>query len=336
MEVKDENNLAARLTASLARRLPLLDERHQSALRLHSGFYEGAAGITVDLYGKTLVLYSHLTDPQASYEIIQEARDFYLQALPWVECAISKHHASDDPELRKGEITFGSRPDQRVVEEGIQYAVDLRLNQDAGFYLDTRLLRTWLCQHSKGLDVLNTFAYTGSLGIAALAGEARQVVQLDRSAKFLEFARRSAMANRLDLGKMKLTAVDFFVGMGQLKRSNKLFDTVILDPPFFSVSDKGKVDQTEESYRLINKVRPLVRDGGRIIAINNALYLSGMDFMTMLNDLGRDGFLTVEETVAVPQDITGFAETRRTGPPVDPEPFNHPTKIAVLRVKRKS
>lgn len=335
MEVSDENNLVACLSVSLARRMPILEESHQSALRLHSGFYEGASGITVDLYGKTLVLFSHLPDPQASYEIIQEARDFYLQALPWVECAISKHHASDDPELRKGEITFGSRPDQRVVEEGIQYAVDLRLNQDAGFYLDTRFLRDWLIRHSKDLDVLNTFAYTGSLGIAALAGGARQVVQLDRSAKFLEFARRSAMANRLDLGKMKLIAVDFFVGMGQLKRSNRLFDTVILDPPFFSVSEKGKVDQTEESYRLINKVRPLVKDGGRIIAINNALYLSGGDFMAMLNELGRDGFLHVEETIAVPPDITGFPDTQHAKPPVDPSPFNHPTKIVVLRVKRK-
>ncbi len=335
METFTENDLIKILGSSLAHRLALLDKDHLTALRLHNGFYEGAPGIAADLYGKTLVLFSYVQDQQASYEIVQEARDFYLQSLPWVECVIAKHHASSDADLRRGEITFGSRPDHLVLEEGIQYEVDLRMNQDAGFYLDTRTLRTWLHHHSKGLEVLNTFAYTGSLGVAALAGGARQVVQLDRSAKFLDFSRQSAIANQLDLGKMKLTTVDFFVGVGQLKRKNRLFDIVILDPPFFSVTDKGKVDQTEESYRLINKIRPLVRDGGRIVTINNALFLSGGEFDVMLQNLGKDGYLTLEERIPVPPDMTGFPATILAKPPIDPAPFNHPTKIAVLKVKRK-
>jgi 23S rRNA (cytosine1962-C5)-methyltransferase len=37
----------------------------------------------------------------------------------------------------------------------------------------------------------------------------------------------------------------------------------------------------------------------------------------------------------VPADITGYPETIVSNPPVDPAPFNHPTKIAVLPVHRK-
>ncbi|MRS03988.1 SAM-dependent methyltransferase, partial [bacterium] len=280
-------------------------------------------------------LFSHAENEEDSIVLSQDARDIYLEALPWIKCVLVKHHNARDKDLRNGVITFGSKLDDVVVEHGVKYALDLKLNQDASFYLDTRNLRKWIMSHAGGLEVLNTFAYTGSLGLAALAGGAASVFQLDRNRKFLDLARRSAMLNRLDLGKMKLAAVDFFVGIGQLKRSNTLFDMVILDPPFFSVTEKGMVDQAKESHRLVNKVRPLLKDGGRIIAINNSLFLEGAEFIRSLEDLGRDGYVSIEEVIPVPEDITGFPDTILGNPPVDPAPFNHPTKIVVLKVKRK-
>ena len=108
---------------------------------------------------------------------------------------------------------------------------------------------------------------------------------------------------------------------------------MIIDPPFFSTTSKGRVDQENESARLINKVRPLISDGGTLIAINNALYVSGRDYMQTLETLCRDGYLKIRELVSVPEDITGY---NRVGEPItDPSPFNHSTKIAVLDVKRK-
>ena len=161
------------------------------------------------------------------------------------------------------------------------------------------------------------------------------MVQIDRSAKFLDLARRSAVLNHLDLGKMKLTAVDFFVAVGQMKTRQELFDIVILDPPFFSVTEKGKVDQVTENIRLINKARPLVRDGGMLVVVNNALFLSGQEYMRSLQELGKNGYLNIEERIDVPEDAAGYADTRVGIPPADPTPFNHPTKIVVLRISRK-
>ena len=70
-------------------------------------------------------------------------------------------------------------PSLSVVEGGVQYAIDLLMNQDASFYLDTRNLRQWLRENLEELRVLNTFAYTGSLGIAAGIGDAKEVIQTD-------------------------------------------------------------------------------------------------------------------------------------------------------------
>ena len=114
-----------------------------------------------------------------------------------------------------------------------------------------------------------------------------------------------------------------------------MFDCVIVDPPFFSKTQKGVVDLVGDSMRVINKVRPLVKDGGFLIAVNNALFLSGAEYLAGLEKLCEDGYLRIEHIIPVPQDIAGYHSTIQTPPPRDPAPFNHPTKIVILGVKRK-
>ncbi len=143
------------------------------------------------------------------------------------------------------------------------------------------------------------------------------------------------MENKLDLGKIKLRTADFFSAVAQFKRKGALFDCLILDPPYFSSTAKGTVKLVSESTRLINKVRPLIKDGGWLVTINNALFLSGRDYVQSLEALCKDGYLSIEQTIPIPEDITGFPATITTPPPKDPSPFNHSTKIALLKVKRK-
>jgi 23S rRNA (cytosine1962-C5)-methyltransferase len=211
----------------------------------------------------------------------------------------------------------------------------LLLHQDATFYPDTRELRRWAIQHLADKRVLNTFAYTGSLGVAALAGSAQQVIQLDRNKTYLNLAKTSYTLNGFTIRRDEFLAADFFPQVSAFKRSGTLFDCVFLDPPFFSVTDKGKVDLVTQCTRLINKVRPLVADGGWLVAVNNALFVSGTDYMNMLEGLCADGYLTIEELIPIPLDCAGYPHTRIRVLPVDPSPFNHATKIAVLRVRKK-
>jgi len=87
---------------------------------------------------------------------------------------------------------------------------------------------------------------------------------------------------------------------------------------------------------VINKVRPLINDGGYLVAVNNALFVSGADYMRTLEDLCADGYLSIAELIPVPLDSTGYPRTVVRTLPIDPTPFNHSTKIAVLRVRRKT
>ena len=55
--------------------------------------------------------------------------------------------------------------------------------------------------------------------------------------------------------------------------------------------------------------------------------------MQTLEHLCKDGYLSISELISVPDDFVGYNKVSK--PITDPAPFNHPTKIAILDVKRK-
>ena len=317
------------------RRESLFDPEHWSAMRLFNGFSEGFSDLAVDLYARTAVLHNYAEDPEEAQEAVTTAQAFLQERHPWLKTGIVKTRNSPSAEERRGKILFGGEPDRKIREQGVWYALDLCMNQDASLYLDTRNLRQWALKHLSGMSVLNTFAYTGSLGVAACAGGASRVVQTDLNRSFLNIAKSSYLLDGFPIDKADFMVGDFWQLVSRLKRAGETFDCVFVDPPFFSSTQRGTLDLNTDSARLINKVRPLINDGGWLVSINNALYVSGKEYMRTLETLCEDGYLKIAELIPVPDDFTGFAETRTTASITDPSPFNHSTKIAVLEVKRK-
>jgi 23S rRNA (cytosine1962-C5)-methyltransferase len=305
-----------------------------NAFRLFNGFYEGSSGLVVDRYGETLVIFDHGV-PGESEQAIQWIGAWAAREFPDLHAILLKQRQNPEKNWVNGILIHGCQLTKLIKEFNVSYALDLQLNQDASFYLDTRNLRRWLLDHSSGLKVLNTFAYTGSLGVAAGAGGASLVVQTDLNENFLDLALESWRLNELDPQKGQIVSGDFFRVTGKFRNEKRLFDCVILDPPYFSTTDAGRIDLQGDISRLINKVRPLVAHEGWLIVINNALFLSGQAFMDELNALCESPYLSFETIIPVPEDVTGYPETIFDAPPVNPAPFNHPTKIAILRAFRK-
>ncbi|MCC6261844.1 MAG: class I SAM-dependent methyltransferase [Anaerolineales bacterium] len=314
-----------------ASRLREIESSHESAFRLFNGFYEGYPDLAVDIYGHTFVLQDYAHEPNPAF--IREVINWLQSSLEWLRAGILKTRNGATPTQKRGQLIFGDAPDQKIKEHGIWYAIDLAMNRDTSFYLDTGALRQWLIENMRGKSLLNTFAYTGSFGVAALAGGASQVIQTDKNRQFLNLAKDSYQLNNFPIQPQDFIAQDFFPAVSRLKTGKQLFDCVILDPPFFSSTAKGKVDMEHESVRIINKVRPLINDGGILIAINNAVFLSGKEYIQTLETLCQDGYLQIRELIPVPDNFIG---TNRVGKPItDPSPFNHSTKIAILDIKRK-
>jgi 23S rRNA (cytosine1962-C5)-methyltransferase len=325
--------IALRLAQDNASRVTLFDSRHESAFRLFNGFYEGYPNLTLDVYGRTVVIHNYADEPQNEIEFIQEITEYLQQTLDWLRAGILKNRNGVQQQDKRGQLIFGEKPDHKIIENGIWYSINLTMNRDSGFYLDTLHLRQWLVENMKDKSVLNMFSYTGSLGVAATAGGASHVIQTDRNRLFLNVAKDSYSLNGFPVKKSDFIAQDFFPVITKLKSTNQFFDCVIIDPPFFSSTSKGKVDLGSESARIINKVRPLINDGGYLITINNAVYVSGKDYMETLENLCKDGYLEIKELIPVPDHFIGYD---RIGNPItDPAPFNHSTKIAILNVRRK-
>ena len=322
---------AHRLNPDSASHQTLSGSSHEEALRLFNGFYEGAPSLVLDIYGRTLVIHDYTDQP--NNELIADVVQHTRKSFNWLQAGILKTRNGTSPEDKRGRLIFGSRPDRKIKEHGVWYAIDLTMNRDASFYLDTFNLRKWLLENVRGKSVLNTFAYTGSLGVAAFAGGASSVIQTDLNRIFLNLAKDSFSLNNFPIQKQNFIAQDFFPAVSRFKTGKQTFDCVIIDPPFFSSTSRGKVDLEHESEQLINKIRPLINDGGYLIAINNAVFLSGAEYMHSLEKLCKDGYLSIRELVPVPEDFIGYD---RIGSPItDPAPFNHSTKIAILDVKRK-
>ena len=321
------------LDSAFAAREAFFDEKHESAFRLFNGFLEGFPALSVDIYARSIILHNYADAP--ANDQTADAQRWILEKLPWVRCIIVKTRNGQSDSEKRGLVTYGTTPDRKVKEHGIWYSIELTMNRDASLYLDTRILREWAKENVSGKTVLNTFAYTGSLGVAAKAGGAARVVQLDHNRAFLSVAKTSYTLNGLPIDKKDFIAEDFFPAVSQFKRSGQTFDCVFLDPPFFASTSKGTVDLESGSSKLINKIRPLINDGGWLAAINNALFVSGKDYLASLEALCTDGYLSLEQLIPVPADFAGFPQTRVGNPPVDPAPFNHSTKIAILRVRRK-
>jgi 23S rRNA (cytosine1962-C5)-methyltransferase len=323
------------LAQAISARMPLFDPQHRVPCRLFNGFLEGEPRLVIDLYATTVVLHNYANPPEDGRELVAQAQQVIQELLPWVQAILLKIRRGSLPAERDGRLLAGDRLADRVREHGVWYAIDLTMNRDTSFYLDTRNLRRWAIDNLKGRTVLNTFAYTGSLGVAAQAGGAARVVQLDLNRQFLNLAKTSYTLNGFPINKADFQAGDFWPQISQMNRRGERFDCVLLDPPFFAASDKGVVDLERNYIKLINKVRPLINDGGVLVAINNALFLSGAEYMRMLDSVCADGYVQLEDRIPVPDDCAGYPHTRRAAPLIDPAPFNHATKIAILRIRRK-
>jgi 23S rRNA (cytosine1962-C5)-methyltransferase len=323
------------LDKAITARESLFDAQHETAFRLFNGFTEGCPNLVVDLYGATILLHNYANPPEAGFASVQAAQQFLQTRFSWIRAIILKTRNAATAQEKQGVLVYGTAVERRVREHGIWYAVDLTMNRDASLYLDTRNLRHWALQHLRGKTVLNTFAYTGSLGVAAQAAGATRVLQVDLNRRFLNVAKTSYTLNGFPIHKQDFQAGDFFPHMNRLNRAGERFDCVFIDPPFFATTAKGIVDLAHNQTKLINKVRPLISDGGYLVAINNALFVSGKAYMETLESLCTDGYLKIEELIPVPDDFTGYPQTRVASAIIDPAPFNHATKIAILKVRRK-
>lgn len=124
-----------------------------------------------------------------------------------------------------------------VHEGGLRFIVNLEDRIDTGLFLDHRAVRAYALQNCRGMRVLNLFAYTGSVSVAAAVGGAKTTTSVDLSNTYLDWAKRNFEANGLDASRHRFFRDD---ATRFVHRSHEACDWIFVNPPTFSRSKMSK------------------------------------------------------------------------------------------------
>jgi 23S rRNA (cytosine1962-C5)-methyltransferase len=133
--------------------------------------------------------------------------------------------------------TGGQQHEFIVHENGLKFIVNLSDYLDTGLFLDHRITREKVKADAKDKKVLNLFCYTGSFSVYAAGGRATEVVSVDLSKTYLNWAERNMQLNGFgDKAKYKYEHADVKQYLKTIPKDH--FDLVVIDPPTFSNSKR--------------------------------------------------------------------------------------------------
>jgi 23S rRNA (cytosine1962-C5)-methyltransferase len=158
-----------------------------------------------------------------------------------------------------------------VTEGGLNFQVNLGDYLDTGLFPDHRITRALVRDAAGGKRVLNLFCYTGAFSVYAAAGGASEVMSVDLSKTYLEWARRNMALNGFtDPARYSFERADVLQFLPTLP--DGYFDLVVLDPPTFSNSKKMQdyLDIVEDHAGMINTVLGKMGTGGLLYFSTNA------------------------------------------------------------------
>ncbi|HCF04806.1 MAG TPA: 23S rRNA (cytosine(1962)-C(5))-methyltransferase RlmI [Desulfomicrobiaceae bacterium] len=239
-----------RLHAAVARRRRLPDFTASTGWRMVFAESDGLPGLVVDVYG-AVVVFQIVT---AGMEAWREAVVAAMQAVFPDEVLVERSDAAvrgKEGLGPRGQVVRGSLPERVFFEEhGIRMEVDVLHGHKTGMYLDQRDNRQAVRRAASGARVLNCFCYTGGFGLAALAGGAAHVTQVDVSAPALALAKRHAEAHGW-AAKVEHVEADVFAFLRAQVQAGARYDLIVLDPPKF-IEAKAAIPRGCRGYKDIN------------------------------------------------------------------------------------
>jgi 23S rRNA (cytosine1962-C5)-methyltransferase len=303
--------------AGLARRGPLLaqmrDEQTE-CVRLFHGIAEGVPGLTVDRYGPVLLVQTRAMQPSAGQPSAGQpsaGQPSAGQPSAGQPSAMQPSATADEIEAiaeltrralgvdlalawnvrgapREAQPPFASAlaPSAFVgLELGSRFDVHPRhRGQDPLLFLDFRVARRRVRALAAGRSVLNLFAYTCGIGVAAARGGASEVWNVDFAASALEVGRRNAELNDVDPQRFRTIEADVLPTVRQLaglpvkgrgarrgfeRFAPRRFDLVVLDPPRWAKTPFGAVDVVNDYPSLLKPAIGCTRSGGLVLATHH-------------------------------------------------------------------
>lgn len=304
----DEAFWERRLRYALDYRLTVMGERDFNCCRLIFGEADMFPGLTVDRYNDLLVTQTLSLGiemrKQMLFELLikilremgQEIRGLYerndvrIRLLEGMD--EGKHWFATDLCPEPGAVTT------EIVENGIEYTVDVENGQKTGFFLDQKYNRQAIAKIAKGKHVLDCFTHTGSFALNAAKGGATSVTAVDISAEAVQMAEHNAAINNCSDVMHGLQANVFDLLSDLFNKHSREYDFIILDPPAFTKSG-STVKNAIRGYKEINlKAMKLLPRGGYLATCSCSHFMKEELFVKMLQDAAHDANVSLRQIEA--------------------------------------
>ena len=254
-----------------------------TAYRLVHGEADLLPSLIIDRYGEYLVL-------QALSQGTDRLTPLVVQTL--MEAVGPRGIvARNDPRTRglegleqRVDVLAGEVPELvTVIEDGIEYDVDIRRGQKTGLFLDQRENRSAASSYAHG-RLLDCFSYNGGFALS-LGRRCRETIAIDISEDAVRRVQANAARNHV--------AVDARVGnvfdeLRGLERLGERFDTIVLDPPAFAKS-KTAVAKALAGYKEINlRALKLLNTGGTLVTCSCSYHVDEARFAEVVYEAAVD------------------------------------------------
>ncbi|MEC7584654.1 MAG: class I SAM-dependent rRNA methyltransferase [Planctomycetota bacterium] len=260
-----------RLDAAIERRAGRLGP--EDGVRIVHGEGDGLPGLVIDRYGPVTVV-------QSTSAVVEHALDAIVPHLVGrlsAEAVVARNDTSTrrhEGLPREVRLLHGRRIEETsILEHGVRHQIQPFTGHKTGFYLDQRPARARVRELAKGRRVLDLFSYQGAFSLCALAGGASSVLAVDQSEAALERARIAADSN--GLSGLEVAQANVFDLVRELRKEERLFDLIVLDPPAFAKS-RRELSGGLRGYRDLN------RQAMRLLAPHGVLVTCSCSFHVSL------------------------------------------------------
>ncbi|WP_299074653.1 bifunctional 23S rRNA (guanine(2069)-N(7))-methyltransferase RlmK/23S rRNA (guanine(2445)-N(2))-methyltransferase RlmL [uncultured Paraglaciecola sp.] len=264
------NDFANRLSKNLVKTNKWLKKQNTNCYRIYDADLP-EYNVAVDRYADYLVVQEYSAPKDVPEHKAKRRVQEVMMSLPQVTGISANNIILKVREQQKGKNQYQKVSQRKeileVFENGAKFQVNLYDYLDTGLFLDHRITRQLIQQKSKSKDVLNLFAYTGSVSVHAALGGAKSVTTVDMSNTYIDWAKENFKINRLT-GAYEFIQADCLTW---LNRHNGKYDLIFIDPPSFSNSKRmdGTWDVQRDHVALLTDALTCLNPGGEIVFSNN-------------------------------------------------------------------
>lgn len=253
-------------------KLPIAEQQLLQAQRLFHGrghAYQGLHHITIDWLQPVLLITLFAEESSAN---IEQLTKFLLTQIPSCKSIQLQHRYQLSGPI---DVIWGDSIDQlAITENNLQFNISLGKARNTGLFLDMQNGRNWVQTQSNNKRVLNLFSYTCGFSVAAIAGNAQSVLNVDMSSAALNVGRENHRLNQQAVQKVSFEKLNIFKSFGRLKKRGP-FDLLICDPPTFQ---KGSVDIAKDYPKILRRLDEFMAANSTLVLCLNAPEL-GREFL---------------------------------------------------------